>query len=385
MIAPARPQDREGVAPRQGSSSPARVEPAYVAFVLEQVLGHVSLSQNIKRFAAADRAVVTRFVDVTFHREEGWIERLPLPGYLKGALRARLEIRAALGGRMPDAFFLNTQKPALLCPDYVRARPSIISLDVTPRQYDALSGHYGHVADRPGPVAAAKHRWNRMLFHSARRLLPWSNWAAQSLMDDYGVPQERITVIPPGADTERWRPAGRPAGGPVRLLFVGGNFARKGGNLLLDWFRTSPDAAGCELHLVTRDRLTSSPGVRVYNDMQNNGDALVRLAQSSDVFVLPTLGDCFSIASVEAMAAGLPVVTTAVGGIPDIIRHGENGFLIPADDTRALAYSLGSLVRDAELRGRFGRSARCVAVERFDARKNVARIMDEMRAVLDSR
>lgn len=356
-----------------------------VVFALEQVLGHVSLAQTIKRFAG-ETGIRPEFVDVTFHRRGGIVEKLPLPSYVRGALRARLEVRAGLRGQMPDAFVFNTQKPAVLCPDYLRAVPSLISLDVTPQQYDAMADLYDHDADRPGPVRSLKHAMNRRTFHAAQRLLPWSNWVKRSLIDEYGVPAERIVVIPPGADTERWSPAPRIAGdGVVRLLFVGGNFERKGGALVLDWFRSAPETARCELHLVTRDPVPPGERVHVHNNMTNNSKELIDLARRCDVFVLPTQADCFSIASIEAMAAGLPVVTTDVGGIADIVTTGENGMLIPPSDPRALADALRPLVTDAELRARMGAAGRARAVSAFDARKNVHRTVDEVLGVLDRR
>jgi len=64
------------------------------------------------------------------------------------------------------------------------------------------------------------------------------------------------------------------------------------------------------------------------------------------------------MALLEAMAAGLPVVTTPVGGIPSLIRDGENGLLVPAGSPGALAQALGRLAADLELRGRLGEAGR---------------------------
>jgi glycosyltransferase involved in cell wall biosynthesis len=357
--------------------------PARVLFALEQVLGHVSLAQNIKRFTTSRAGISATFADITFHRQDGLIERLPLPLYVRGALRARFEVRAALSGSMPDAFVFNTQKPAVLCQDYLSHVPAFISLDVTPLQYDRLGALYEHAGDAGGPIARLKHAANRRLFRRAARLFPWSQWVRESLIADYGVPPERIEVLPPGADTERWRPRPRDDNGTVRLLFVGGNFERKGGRLLLDWFRTAPEAARCELHLVTRDSIPAAERVHVYNDMRNNSDKLVELARGCDIFALPTVADCFSIASAEAMAVGLPVVTTSVGGIADIVEPGQQGFLIAPGDTSALAAALRPLVEDPALRRRMGAAARERAEERFDARRNVWRLLDVVEQVLN--
>jgi glycosyltransferase involved in cell wall biosynthesis len=360
-----------------------RTTPPRIVFALERVLGHASLAQSVQRFAGEGDAARCSFVDVTFHRPGGLVERMPLPAYLRAALRARLEVRAVLGAGLPDAFLFNTQKAAHMCPDYVRARPSLLSLDVTPAQYDAMGSVYGHAADK-GIVRAAKHAWNRRLFRGAARLVPWSRWAAGSLMRDYRVPADRITVIPPGADTERWRPGPRRDDGAVRLLFIGGNFDRKGGRLLLEWFQRSDDARRCELHLVTRDAVSPASNVVVHR-LENNSDELIALAQSCDIFVLPTLADCFSIASVEAMAAGLPVVVSDIGGIGDIVADGENGFLVPPRDREALAAALRPLVHDGAMRWRMGAAGRRCAEQRFDARTNVRRLLDETLRAIDER
>ena len=123
----------------------------------------------------------------------------------------------------------------------------------------------------------------------------------------------------------------RVPGEPVRLLFVGGDFARKGGDLLLEVFEQQ-FAGMCELHLVTRSEIRPRPGVRIYNDLSPMIRAFAHSYAAADIFVLPTVADCFSLASLEAMASGLPVISTAVGGIPEIIAHGKSGYVINPRD-----------------------------------------------------
>ena len=164
-------------------------------------------------------------------------------------------------------------------------------------------------------------------------VVPWSNWAADSIINEYGVPRERVQVIPTGLDTSYWQPGtAEREHERLRLLFVGGNFERKGGRLLLDVFRGLDLQARAELHIVTRDPVESAPGVVVHHNIDNNSLDLLRLYQASDVFVLPTMADCFSNASIEAMAVGLPVITTNMGGIPDIVEHGKTGLLVEPGD-----------------------------------------------------
>jgi glycosyltransferase involved in cell wall biosynthesis len=316
---------------------------------------------------------------VHYAQRGGLWERVPgLPAYLRGTLRGRSEVRRALERAAADVFFFNTQVPALLGGGLTRRRPYLVATDLTPVQYDRLGAQYGHRADRGGPLAAYKDAANRQLLQGAAHLLPWSSWAARSLVSDYGAAPERVSVLPPGVDLARWRPRPRLTEGPARILFVGGDFTRKGGELLLAAFDALP-AGAAELTLVTRSPVVASPGVTVRADLRPNDPELIDLFQRHDIFVLPSAGEAFGIAAVEASACGLPVLATTVGGLTDIVADGESGFLVPPADGVALAMRLRLLIADAELRARLGRAARARAESCFDAGLNAERLLSYIR------
>ncbi len=177
-------------------------------------------------------------------------------------------------------------------------------------------------------------------------------------------------------DTQLWRPAEpgqRPDDGLTRILFTGGNFERKGGDLLLRWARET-GRRGWELHLVTIDRIENPPpGVVVHNDLGSNAAELIELTRRCDLFALPTRADCFSIASLEAMAAGLPVITSDVGGIADIVREGETGYLLAPDDFDGLCDRLETLLASPARRQEMGRKGREVVCAHFELRDLVWR------------
>lgn len=87
-------------------------------------------------------------------------------------------------------------------------------------------------------------------------------------------------------------------------------------------------------------------------------DAMIRYYQASDLVVLPSFLEATSIAGLEAMACGVPIVGTAVGGIPEIIDQGVTGLLVPPGDARRLAQAIISLLKDDFKRQQFGRAAR---------------------------
>jgi glycosyltransferase involved in cell wall biosynthesis len=273
---------------------------------------------------------------------------------------------------------IHSQSLALFSMPFMRRVPTLISTDGTPANYDSFADALDHKVY--GPVTeAAKRLWTRLTFSAAEAVLGFSRWAKDSIVNDYGCPPEKVQVLPPGIDIERWRPAPeqRPNDGVVRILFTGGNFERKGGPDLLRW-KERTRHRNVELHLVTQKPVAEADGVVVHGHFKPNDPELVQLAQRCDLFVLPTRGDCFGFAVIEAQATGMPVVVSAVGGVPEIVVEGETGFLVPRGDQDALADRVDQLVGDEGLRRRLGANGRERAVSHFDARVNSRRVLQLM-------
>jgi len=103
-------------------------------------------------------------------------------------------------------------------------------------------------------------------------------------------------------------------------------------------------------------------------------DDIADLLGAADIFVLSSFKEGLPVALLEAMAAGKGIVATSVGGIPEAIRGGENGFLVPSGDLDALAEAIGRLAADTALRERLGRAARAEAMRAYAIEKIVRRI-----------
>jgi glycosyltransferase involved in cell wall biosynthesis len=362
-------------------------------FVMQQVLGHITGYRNFRRSVESDASVAPTWAEVTYHQPGGWLERLPLlPGGAKGVARAALQVRGGLRQGPYDAVLFNSQALCLFVRGFMRRVPSVVVTDVTPHQFDLLGDFYDHPQPKDSALNRYKHRVNVDVYRSARLLAPWSNWAKASMMRDYGVPEEKIVVVPPGVDVEQWappQPGVREASlkatiGLPRILFVGGDFARKGGPLLLAWFERYGQGRS-ELHIVTRTPPANQkplPGLYLHTNLEANDPKLMRLYQESHLFVLPTLADCFGVASIEAMATGLPVITTNVGGVPDIVEEGQQGFLIAPKDDEALDQRLALLLGNAALRQEMGERARARVLTHFDAHKNAERLIGLMKGLV---
>lgn len=356
-------------------------------FILEQALGHITHARNLQTNIARDYDVAAYWGLIPWETK-GLSRHVPLYASnwtVRAGLRARQAIGQMTSQAKLDALFFHTQVPAMFALDWLRHIPSVISLDATPIQYDTLGQSYSH---NRGPVWAERLKWqlHRSCFDAAALLVTWSSWAKHGLVEDYFIPEERVIVIPPGVNTAEWaRPTPRARhADPVKILFVGADFARKGGPLLLDAFRELRHL-GVELHLVTRAALAPEPGVFYYTDMRPNSSALKQLYHNCDIFCLPTYGDCLPMVLSEAGAAGLPVVTTRVAGIPEIVCDGENGALVPVGQVEALAQALRRLVLDTDSRLRQGERAAVFAARRFDARRNSQQLLDVLKIAADMR
>jgi glycosyltransferase involved in cell wall biosynthesis len=354
-------------------------------FVLEQTLGHAAHARNLERVLAAQPDIEATIIPITF-------DAVPvmrrLPGLRTWSVRASWAARAALRKRFRqgpvDAVYVHTHVVALLVHDEMRRAPTVVSLDATSRGFDSVGAPYGH--RRQGRMAeAGKRLIHRQAFARAAALVTWSQWAADSLVRDYGTLPERVSVIPPGVDLARFRPAPPVAAdGAVRVLFVGGDFLRKGG---LDLLRTARDMAGSvELDIVTSSAAPPVPGnvsCRIHRGMAPQSKALVDLYRRADLFVLPSRGDCSPQAIAEAMASGLPVVASDVGAIREMVRDGENGYLVPVGDVASLRRAVETLIERPMLRRAMGRRSREIAEREHDADRNNRSILSLMTQLAD--
>ncbi len=349
-----------------------------MGFVIEQALGHVAYGLNLRKALAGRDDLECVWIDVPY--ETGAIGRVPFVGRnwtVRGSLRAWSLIREELRRGPLDALFLHTQTISIFAGSYMERIPTLLSLDATPINLDELAGAYAHgVGGRR--IEGLKRSAHVRVMSKAKWYTTWSQWAKDSLMRDYGVAGTAVTVVHPGttlsnfpAPTTKQLDETR----PLRVLFVGGDFERKGGELLLDVYNAHLHDT-CELHLVTSVELPELPGVHVHRGLTPHSEELLRLYRECDVFVLPTRGDCLAVVLGEAMAACLPIITTNVGAHAEAVEEGASGYVIDVDDGEALRERLLRLANDRAMTQRMGMRSRQIGETRFDMAKGADEIGD---------
>lgn len=112
------------------------------------------------------------------------------------------------------------------------------------------------------------------------------------------------------------------------------------------------------------------------------GEEKSDILNSSDIFAFPSTDECFPLVILEAMASGLPIVTTNVGAIPEIVEEGKTGFIVPPGDARSLAEKLGTLIEHSGLRAQFGRHGRDKYEEMYTVTHFNMRIFETMDKII---
>jgi L-malate glycosyltransferase len=120
---------------------------------------------------------------------------------------------------------------------------------------------------------------------------------------------------------------------------------------------------GPDAHLA-QERLTSA-GLMGQAEFLGEQLDIAALLSVADLFLLPSSQESFGLAALEAMACGVPVIASAVGGLPEVIQHGHTGFLYAPEDLQAMADGGVRLLQDPALHGRIARAARALVAERF--------------------
>jgi glycosyltransferase involved in cell wall biosynthesis len=354
-----------------------------VLFVNENIGGHATVHHHLRAALELRSDVEAVFVDGDppgpFRRVVG--ASLPVLGKLDldlQPLRAQLAHSAHLRRSVQrlaetvDVVHVYSQNAALSWPDVLRRHPSVVSSDTT-----NMRNAYRLPYRRPTRFTPHALRptlfFERRVLDAADLVIANSEWAAESMQQDYQVGPDRLEVFPFGITapaTPQRRELSRPS-----IAFLGRQFDRKGGRELVEaWRRWCSDRA--DLVLITQDRLQPEPGVRVINDLEPGDGRLWDVLADVSILAFPSTIDQAPNAVIEAMASALPVVAGPTAAVVEMVVDGETGLLVQPDDVDALGRALARLVDDAALRRRLGDAARRRFEERYDATASTDRLID---------
>lgn len=193
-----------------------------------------------------------------------------------------------------------------------------------------------------------------------------SEFVSTNLSQFYGISKNKIEIIYKSIDLAQFRMPlkGKKVGKPV-ILFVGGNFQRKGLPLLIKGapkvLKRYPSAQfyviGNDPNMGKIKRLCQKKGVekafRFLGHVDN--EKICNYYKTADVFAMPSLVEAFGVVFLEAMASGTPVIGSKVGGTKELIKHGKNGLLVNPNKPNQLAEYILKLLHDRKLRAKIVR------------------------------
>jgi glycosyltransferase involved in cell wall biosynthesis len=334
--------------------------------------------------------------EVSFEQPpQGLSGRIGMAGRMVYSREARSKMGRLLADRTPDLAHVHNiyhqLSPSLLAPLRRRGVPVVMTVHdfklVCP-VYSLLS--HGEICERcvgNGFGPAVRHRCNRGSL-SGSLLVAGETWAHRRLglyrdgVDVFitpsafardrlitgGYPAERIVVVPNCVVADDYHPLHR-AGD--HALYVGRLSREKGVEVLV----RAAAASGARVKMVgdgplrpTLERMIAESGADVELLGFRSGEELSAAVQAASAVVMPSIcHDNCPLAVIEAMAWGKPVIGSRVGGIPELVRDGEEGVLVPHGDTAALGAAMLRLQEDPELAERMGRAGRARVEAHYDA------------------
>ena len=225
--------------------------------------------------------------------------------------------------------------------------------------------------------------------------------ARQAELRTSGIPQDKIQLIYNAIDIGRYsqitpeirkstRESFGIANGTFLIGFVGRLHPQKGVEILLEAFaRCHPEHKNSFLLIVGEGELqnrleayATSLGITNQILFLGSRKEIPEILVSLDLFVLPSLWEGLPMVLLEAMAAGLPVIATSVGGTPEVVVDGTTGYLVPPEDADKLATAILQLAENPELRMNFGKAGRARVEKNFSIREMVKKIEQLYRDLL---
>lgn len=275
---------------------------------------------------------------------------------------------------------------------HVHSHPTIlVGRGSRPVVFSAGSSHFHYVRDyerwsepkilarynRARPLYARLGVTDGLLNHSAVDLIYTFSNEARAIYLKFGVPQQKVRVLYPGFQVPEL--LGDWDDRPHDFLFLGRDPRRKGGDLVLEAFaRLRQEVTRASLLYVTDEAPAALPEGVTYHPLVPHSE-VGRFFGSARVFVNPTRAEGFGFTNAEAQGFGLPVISTRLGAVPEVVSDGETGLLVPPGDLAALGAAMRGLCDRSRSRT-MGQAARQRFLRSFALpvfREGLRRLYDE--------
>lgn len=273
------------------------------------------------------------------------------------------------------AAVVNTQSVALTLAGLAKDLPVCLCMDATFHQLAHSPWFAPNTLSRwfqpltLGPVLAAE----REVVRAAKLMLPWSQHVADSLRTDYGLPVEKVQLCSPSLSLEQLPYRERSVPKRPRLLFVGGDFSRKGGPLLREVF-AQHFADRADLDIVTFGPVPEGPGIRVHREVKAYSPAWQELWSQADAFIFPSTLETYGLVLLEAMAFGVPIIAGPVGAAAELLGADERGLLLRDHQPATLQAAITRLLTDYPAAVQRAAAARAWVEQRHDLNLNARRL-----------
>ncbi len=234
----------------------------------------------------------------------------------------------------------------------------------------------------------------RLTIKQADAIFCVSNYDARILGKKFGLRKEKLFVVPNAVDIKKFKFT-LPNNVRKRILYVGDLEYWKGVHILIQSFKkVSEKIAGSDVELVVAgggSQLTALMRIVSKHKLPVRFLGVVPhhripvLMQNCNLFVLPSLSEGFPTTVLEAMASGLPVIVTSVGGIPEIVRHMKTGILVKPNDVDELAEAMIMLINDKAKSRELAINARSLVEEKYTWEKTAKYVLELYQRILEWR
>lgn len=226
--------------------------------------------------------------------------------------------------------------------------------------------------------------YEKAVYHNMDLIFPMSEWLRKIFIEDFGCDPEKVIAVGAGINLGHVPDVENKDYSHPNILFIGIDFERKGGQTLLEAFKTirkeiprailtiiGPDLKGLPENVICLGRIKKNT--------TDGEQRLLKAYRDASIFVMPSHYEPFGIVFAEAMAHKLPCIGTNTCAMPEIIDDGVNGFIVPVNDSNALADRIIELLKESKMCEQFGAAGYTKYLTHYTWERVAGKIIESIR------